>query len=83
MLQEDVKVFLCEHRFESFNTVGQGKKSLPRLQGSTGSFRKFLGDRRDGTKVFRSRIWENPRHEKSIPLLVFNLTYLEGGLIFF
>jgi len=34
-------------------------------------------------KVFRSRFWENPRHEKSVPLLVFNLAYPEGGLIFF
>jgi len=34
-------------------------------------------------KVFRSRFWENPHHEKSVPLLVFNLAYPEGGLIFF
>jgi len=48
-----------------------------------GSFHKFLGDCRGGTKVFRSRFWENLRHEKSVPLLVFNLTYPEGGLVFF
>jgi len=34
-------------------------------------------------KVFHSRFWENPRHEESVPLLVFNFAYPEGGLIFF
>ena len=34
-------------------------------------------------KVFCSRFRENPRHEKSVSLLIFNLTYLEGGLVFF
>jgi len=83
MLQEDVEVFLCKHQFKSFNTVRQGKKSLPRLRGSTGSFCKFLRDRRGGTKVFHSRIQENPHYEKSVLLLIFNLAYPKGGLVFF
>jgi len=48
-----------------------------------GSFYKFLGDRRGGTKVFRSRFWENPHHEESVLLLIFNLAYPEEGLVFF
>jgi len=34
-------------------------------------------------KVFRSRFQKNPRHEEFVPLLIFNLTYLEEGLVFF
>jgi len=48
-----------------------------------GSFCKFLGDCRGGTKVFHSRFWENPHHKESVPLFVFNLAYPEGGLVFF
>ena len=48
-----------------------------------GSFRKLLGDHRGGTKVFRSGFREDSCHEEFVPLLVFNLAYLEGGLVFF
>jgi len=34
-------------------------------------------------KVFCSRFQEDPRHEESVLLLIFNLTYPEGGLVFF
>ena len=34
-------------------------------------------------KIFCSRFQENPRYKESVPLLVFNLTYSEGVLVFF
>jgi len=46
-----------------------------------GSFHKFLGDRRGGTKVFYSGLWENSHHEEFVPCLVFNLANPEGSLI--
>jgi len=48
-----------------------------------GFFSKFLRDRRSSTKVFHGGFREDPRHEESVPWLVFNLTYLEGHLVFF
>jgi len=83
MLREDVEVFLGEYGFESFSTVGQGEKSFPRFGGSTGSFRKFLRDRRSSMEVFRGGFREDPRHEESVPWLVFTLAYPEGRLVFF
>jgi len=34
-------------------------------------------------KVFYSGLQEDPYHKESVPLLIFNLAYLEGGFIFF
>jgi len=36
-------------------------------------FVTFLGDYRDGIKVFYGGLWEKSHHEESVPCLVFNL----------
>jgi len=48
-----------------------------------GFFCKLLGDCRGGIKFFCSGLGEDPCHEESVSLLVFNLTYPEEGLVFF
>ena len=81
VLQENVKVFLGEYRFEFSDIVRWGERFSLCLQGSAGSFCEFLGDCGGGMQVFCSRLWEDSYHKESVPLLVFNSTHLEEGLV--